>query len=139
MYLLDTNVLSALRKLSPDHRLVHWLGAQDPQDPQDTFISTITVMEIERGIQKKRRVDTRFANKLEAWLLDNIAAYGDRVLPITTAISRRWGRLQIELRRADTDIPIAATALEHNLTVVTRNVRHFDKTGAAILNPFDSP
>jgi len=94
-------------------------------------------MEIERGIEKQRRVDPPFAAALETWLFDILADFGERVLPITTQIGRRWGRLQIQLGRADNDLPIAATAFEHDLQVVTRNVRHFDATGVVVVNPFD--
>ncbi len=95
-------------------------------------------MEIERGIQKQRGVNPQHAEALEAWLLRTLTQFGNRVLPITSEIARRWGRMQIQLRRDDDDVAIAAIALEHNLTVVTRNVRHFDKTGVAILNPFEA-
>lgn len=95
-------------------------------------------MEIERGIEKQRRVDPPFAVALDTWLNDTLAAFGDRVLPLTTQVGRRWGRLQIQLGRADNDLPIAATAFEHKLQVVTRNVRHFEATGVGVVNPFET-
>ena len=108
------------------------------QKPADLFMSTIAVMEIERGIEQQRRRDPPFAAALEAWLHDNLMLFGDRVLPITSSIAQRWGRMQIQLKRDDDDIAIAATALVHNLHVVTRNVRHFNTTGAMIFNPFET-
>jgi len=100
-------------------------------------ISVITVMEIERGIEKQRKIDPPFAAALETWLDGHLLAFGDRVLTITRQVAQRWGRLEAQLGRTDSDLPIAAVALEHGLSVVTRNVRHFDKTGVGILNPFD--
>ncbi len=134
MYLLDTDVLSAARKLPPEHRVAQWLTVEISR----LHISTITVMEIERGIEKQRRVDPAFAGDLETWLQAVLSVLDARVLPMTIETAKRWGRLQFQLGRTDSDLAIAATALEHNLTVVTRNVRHFDKTGVAILNPFDA-
>ena len=100
------------------------------------FISSISIVEIERGIQKQRNANPEHASVLEAWLQNILASFDERILAITSQVARRWGRMQIQLQRDDDDIAIAATALEHNLTVVTRNVRHFDKTGVAILDPF---
>ncbi|HEY4943202.1 MAG TPA: type II toxin-antitoxin system VapC family toxin [Rhizomicrobium sp.] len=134
MYLLDTVFLSEVRK-RPQSRAMSWMRQQNVVD---LFLSTITIMEIERGIEQQRRVDPPFAAALETWLRDNLMLFGDRILPITTAIAQRWGRMQIQLRRDDDDIAIAATALEHNLQVVTRNVRHFNKTGVVIINPFEA-
>ncbi|MEJ0024425.1 MAG: type II toxin-antitoxin system VapC family toxin [Rhizomicrobium sp.] len=135
MYLIDTDVLSELRKPRPNGNVLDWMSRRNPAE---LFISAITVMEIERGIQKQRGANPDHANILEEWLLKNLTQYGERVLAITSQVARRWGRMQIQLQRDDDDIAIAAIALEHNLTVVTRNVRHFDKTGVAILNPFDA-
>ncbi|MEJ1969065.1 MAG: type II toxin-antitoxin system VapC family toxin [Rhizomicrobium sp.] len=133
MYLIDTDVLSAARKLPPDHPVVVWLRSRSAA----TYISVVTVMEIERGVEKQRRIDPPFAADLEAWLSDTLTIFDSRVLPITMQIARRWGRLQTQLARADNDLPIAATALEHDLQIVTRNVRHFDQTGVVIVNPFE--
>ena len=135
MYLLDTVFLSEVRK-RPQSRAMVWMRQQNVTE---LFLSAITVMEIERGIEQQRRPDPPFAAALEKWLRENIMLFGNRILPITTAIAQRWGRMQIQLKRDDDDIAIAATALEHNFQVVTRNVRHFDKTGVVVFNPFEAP
>lgn len=93
-------------------------------------------MEIERGIEKQRRIDQHFAVDLETWFQAALGSFEGRILPVAIMVAERWGRMQFQLGRMDFDLAIAATALEHNLTVVTRNVRHFDKTGAAVLDPF---
>src|ERR1700761_4870020 len=123
MFLIDTSVLSEPRRPRPDGNVLLWLGRQEPAT---LFLSAVTVMEIARGAQKQRAKNPAHADALEIWLEDNLVLFGDRVLPLTSGIARRWGRLQIDLKRDDDDLALAATALEHNLTVVTRNVRHFD-------------
>jgi toxin FitB len=85
----------------------------------------------------QRRRDPLFAAALLAWLEQSIVACGDRILPVTTAIGRRWGQLTARIGHAGADLLIAATALEHGLAVVTRNVRHLAPTGVAVENPFD--
>jgi predicted nucleic acid-binding protein len=132
MYLLDTDCLSNLRK-RPHVNVASWVRQQDVAD---LYISAITVMEIERGIEQQRRRDPPFAAALETWLRDNLVVFKDRILPITVEIAQRWGRMQIQLKRGDDDLAIAATALEHGLQVVTRNVRHFHATGVVVVNPF---
>lgn len=132
MYLVDTDVVSAIRKLPVTHPVVKWLDETAP----DVFPSTISLVEIERGIEKQRRIDPLFSADLEAWLKTVLETFKDRTLPMTIGIAQRWGRMQSQLGRMDFDIGIAATALEHDLTVVTRNIRHFEKTGVAIFNPF---
>ena len=134
MYLVDTDVLSATRKFSQQHPVAVWMFAQEAA----LFIRSISIMEIERGIEKQRRVDSAFARDLENWLQDTLVTFDGRILMVTIEIAQRWGRMQFQLGRMDYDLAIAATAIEHNLTVVTRNVRHFDTTGAAMLNPFET-
>jgi predicted nucleic acid-binding protein len=134
MYLIDTDVLSELRRPRPDQTVLSWMHQRREID---LFLSAITVMEIERGIQKQRRVNPEHAVALEAWLMGNFALFGNRILAVTSNIARRWGRLQIELGRDDDDLAIAATAIEYGFSVVTRNARHFDKTGADVVNPFE--
>ncbi len=135
MYLLDTVFLSEVHRRAQNDPAVLWMRRQKPAD---LFMSAMSVLEIERGIEKQRRRDPSFAAVLEAWLRDTRAAFGKRALPITTDIAQRWGRMQIELKRDDDDLAIAATALEHGLQVVTRNVRHFNTTGVVVINPFDA-
>jgi len=134
MLLLDTVALSEMMKSRPDPRVLAWLRQHDPSA---VFISVVTLGEIERGIERQRREDLAFARRLEGWRNDMIDEFGERVLPVTTAISLRWGRLGGQRGHLNVDLLIAATAIEHDLAVVTRNVRHFEGTGAKVLNPFD--
>jgi len=133
MYLLDTVTFSEFFKRSRHSGFVEWIS-----DKTSTalYVSTVTIGEVERGIEAQRRRDPAFAAALIAWLDSSIALYGDRVLPVTTDIARRWGRLSAVIGNSDADIMIAATALEHGLIVATRNVRHFLPTGASVENPF---
>ncbi len=94
--------------------------------------------EIERGISQQRATDPDFAARLAAWLDRVLALYGERVLPFDLQIARRWGQLSAALGNDSADLMISATALEHGLTVVTRNVSDFEPTGVATLNPFGS-
>ncbi len=92
--------------------------------------------EIERGIVKVQQTDAAFAVGLTIWLEDTMLLYSDHILPVTAPIARRWGRLSVELGHDGTDLLLAATALEHGLTVATRNVRHFKPCGVKVVNPF---
>jgi toxin FitB len=112
---------------------VRWLSSQDEGV---FFLSTITLGEIERGIQNQRRRNPAFAGALLAWLGRSIESYAERILPVTTDIARRWGVLSARIGHDSADLLIAATALEHGLTVATRNVRHFTPTGVPTENPF---
>ncbi|MGC2134831.1 MAG: type II toxin-antitoxin system VapC family toxin, partial [Xanthobacteraceae bacterium] len=105
----------------------------------DLFVSVISVGEIERGIAQQRGKDQQFAAMLALWLDHVINLYGDRVLPFDLAVARRWGQLSAALGHHGVDLQIAATALEHGLTVVTRNISHFEPTGVAVLDPFGLP
>jgi predicted nucleic acid-binding protein len=104
---------------------------------QDLFISMVSIGEIERGICKV--ADTVFARALERWLEDLLRLYGDRILPVTATIVRRWGQLSARLGHDGADLLIAATALLHGLTVATRNVRLFVPAGVPVTDPFASP
>ena len=133
MYLLDTNVVSALRR--PDRHPAPTLWLKD-QRPSDVFISVVTLAEIERGIAQQIPRNPDFARDLAQWFERTLAWFADRVLPVDVATARRWGRLSASVGNRDVDLLIAATALEHGLTVVTGNVRHFEPTGVPVLNPF---
>ncbi len=135
MYLIDTVVLSELRKPQRDARLTAWVARQRTTD---LFVSVITIGEIERGISRQRATDPDFAAALAAWLDRVLALYGERVVPFDLQIVRRWGQLSAALGNDSADLMISATALEHGLTVVTRNASDFEPTGVATLNPFDS-
>jgi predicted nucleic acid-binding protein len=134
MYLIDTVVLSGLRKARRDARLVAWF---ERQRSADLFISVVTIGEIERGIAGQRAPNPGFSAALAAWLEQVLALYGERVLAFDLQAARRWGLLSARLGNANADLMIAATALEHGLTVVTRNATDFAPTGVAVLNPFE--
>jgi predicted nucleic acid-binding protein len=133
VYLLDTDVLSELRKRRRSPDVATWVQTVPGSE---LYLSTVTFFEIERGIERQRRADPAFAKDLAAWLELTLRAFGDRILPLTVNIARRWGRLAAQLGNQELDLAIAATALEHGLTVVTGNTRHFDRTGAPLMNPF---
>ena len=133
MMLLDNVVLSELRKSRPAPKVLAWLKTQQAKQ---LFVSVVSLGEIERGIVKARRTDAAFAERLTTWLADTMLLYSDHVLPVTAPIARRWGRLSAELGHEGADLLIAATALEHDLTVATRNLRHFKPTGVSLVNPF---
>ena len=132
MYLLDTNVVSELRKPRPHGGVLAWLQAVDDKD---LFLSAVTIGEIQAGIELTREQDAGKAAEIEAWLEQVAASYA--VLPMDAAAFRAWARLMH--RRSDTlieDALIAATAAVHGLTVVTRNVADFKAFGVPVLNPF---
>ena len=134
MILLDTVVVSELRKARPNPRVIEWMrGLRE----SDVFLSVVTIGEIERGISKVR--DAEFAQALTRWLEDLLRFYDDRVLPVTPDIARRWGRFSADLGHEGADLLVAATAASHRLTVATRNVRHFAPTGVAVFDPFKAP
>lgn len=132
MYLLDTNVVSELRKPKPHGAVVAWLQAAAPAT---LFLSAVTIGEIQSGIERTRELDSAKADEIESWLDD--LARQIQVLPADSAIFRRWARLvHRENDHHLEDALIAATALERHLTVVTRNVADFKPFGAPTLNPF---
>ncbi len=132
IFLLDTDVLSALRQRERNPDTVRWVEAQRKSD---MYISVVTVGEIERGITQQQQRNPTFAQELALWLDRVLAWYSDRILSVDTATARRWGQLSATLGHDGADLLIAATALEHGLTVVTRNVRHLEPTGAPVFNP----
>jgi len=134
MYLVDTDVFSELRRSRRNRNIVAWFG---DVNAADLFLSVVTIGEIELGISRQQHLNPVFAQQLADWLDLTLRAYGERILPLTVGIARRWGRLAAQLGNKQLDLAIAATALEHGLTVVTRNVSDFEPTGVPILNPFD--
>ena len=135
MFLIDTDVLSALRKRKRHPEIARWVEAQRSAD---LYLSVVTVGEIERGIERQHRRDPVHAHALAAWLDRLLALYGDRILAVDLSAARRWGRLSHLIGHEGADLLIAATALEHGLTVVTRNVRHFEPTGVPVLDPWST-
>lgn len=136
-YLLDTNVLSELNRPLPDPRVTSWVLRQSLGD---LAVSTISVGEIEKGIQllpigRKRATLARW---MEEWVLEK---FGDRAIPVDIAVSRTWGRVLAESERSGRVLPIPdtlllATAEFYGLVLVTRNERHFRERGVDILNPW---
>jgi toxin FitB len=135
LYLIDTMVLSELRRRQRDAGVVAWIAEQRQED---CFLSVVSVGEIERGIARRRAADPVFAGELAAWLDRLLRLHGERLLAVDLATARRWGQLSAALGHDSADLLIAATALEHGLTVVTRNLRHFTPTGVATLNPWQT-
>ena len=133
MFLVDTDALSALRRRERNPGAMHWM---ESQRTTDLYLSVVTVGEIERGITQQLRRDPSFARELAQWLDRVLSWYGDRILPVDTATARRCGQLTATLGHEGADLLIAATALENGLTVVTRNVRHFEPTGVPVIDPF---
>ena len=134
MFLLDTDVLSALRRRERNPGAVRWVEAQRTAD---IYISVVTVGEIERGIAQQQQRNPSFAQELALWLDRVLAWYSDHILSVGTATARRWGQLSATMGNDGADLLIAATALEHGLTIVTRNVRHFAPTGVPVPNPLE--
>ena len=133
MMLLDTMVLSELRKTAPNAGVVSFIEAQAADA---LFLSVLTVGEIEAGIEKQRTAAPEFAEELNQWLTLLELQFAQCILPVTPAIAKLWGRLCVQTGNKGVDNLIAATALCHNLTVVTRNVKDFAPTGVRVLNPY---
>ena len=132
MFLLDTNVVSELRRARPHRAVLAWIEAVPPAA---LFLSAVTLAEIQRGVELTRERDPARASEIEQWL-DEVAATWS-VLPLTAAICRRWARLQHRKpREAIEDLLIAATALEHDLVIATRNVKDYRGLDVRWLDPF---
>jgi toxin FitB len=132
VFLLDTNVISELRRVRPHGAVLAWLRATADSD---LHLSAATIGELQAGVEITREQDAAKADEIEAWVERVAGTYN--VLPMDVRTFRRWARLMH--RRTDKlieDAMIAATAEVHNLTVVTRNVRDFDQLGVATFNPF---
>lgn len=138
MYLLDTNVVSELRKAGSgraDPEVIAWAASLDPAL---LHISVITVMEIEIGVLRVERRDQPQGRLLRHWLEQQVLiAFAERVLPVDLGVARRCARMLVPNPKADRDVLIAATAMEHGLTVVTRNTDDFRATGVRLLNPWE--
>jgi predicted nucleic acid-binding protein len=138
-FLLDTNIVSELRTKNPEPRVVEWMEAADEGL---LYLSVLTFGEIRKGaallLQDRRRT------QLETWLeIDLQARFAGRILPINSAIADRWGWIAAEAKRKGITLPIidgllAATALHHNLTIVSRNVKDFVNTQVPVLNPWEA-
>jgi toxin FitB len=137
MYVLDTNIVSELRKARDgraDRNVAAWAASVPPSG---LFLSAITILELELGVLLIERRDPVQGAVLRAWLDSRVLpAFADRVLPVTTDVALRCARLHVPDRQGERDALIAATALVHGMTVVTRNATDFERTGVAIINPW---
>jgi predicted nucleic acid-binding protein len=132
-WLVDTNVLSELRKGDPAHAALRsWFATTREEE---LFTSVLVLGEIRRGIESIRRRDATAAAALEQWLFRMTTTFSDRVLPIDTAVADRWGVLNVPDPVPTVDGLLAATALVHDLVLVTRNVRDVAGTGVRVLDP----
>ncbi len=133
MYVLDTNVISAVRRPDRAPQVAAWLA--DKQE-SELFLSVITLGEIERGISQQRVGNPQFASDLQAWLDRTLTVFADRLLPFGAAEARIWGRLSQQIGHDGADLMIAATALACNATIVTGNAADFAPTGVRLMDPF---
>ncbi len=138
MYLIDTNVISELRKKSQANKGVRSFFKQANEADARMFLSVVTIGELRRGVELIRhRGDIRQAVQLEKWLKNLLAEYQEHVLDINHDIAQLWGCIRVPYPENALDKQIAATALIYELTVVTRNQKDFIKTGVHVLNPFE--
>ena len=137
MYILDTNVVSELRKAKKAHQNVKkWA---QPLPPASLYISVISVLELEIGILLIERRDKEQGAILRAWMERHVLpTFSGRILAIDTPVAQRCAALHVPNPRSDRDALIAATALVHGLTVATRNVADFERMGVGVLNPWES-
>ena len=136
MFLLDTNVISEVRKGARCNAGVAAWFAGVPD--ADLFISVLVTGEIRRGVERVRPRDPRQAEALEHWLGDLIESYADRVLPVDARVAEAWGRLGAARPVPVIDALLAATAHVHDMTLVTRNASDVDGLAVAVLNPFEA-
>lgn len=135
-YLVDTNIFSEPAKPKPDAEVVSWLREHETE----LYVSSITIGEIRRGIE--RLPDGKRKTQLRSWLTALCDCMRDRILSFNTSTAHVWGQLKAGWDRAGVVVPsldsqLAATAQRHGLTVVTRNVTDFERTGVKVLNPFE--
>ena len=133
-YLLDTNFISELRKRDRANRGVQAWAMNN--DSGLCALSVITLGEIRKGIEDKRRTDIQQANVIERWLDTVVTEFSENILTVNVEIADRWGRLVSTAKLPSVDLLLAATALEHDLTVITRNTADFEGSGARFHNPW---
>ena len=140
MFVLDTNVVSELRKVRLGKADLNFAAWTQSVDAADLFVSAITIMELELGVLSIERKDATQGAMLRMWLEQHVLPeFSGRTLPVDTAVAQRCARLHVPDKRGERDALIAAPALVHGMTVVTRNVADFKPTGVSILNPWEAP
>lgn len=139
MFILDTNVVSELRKIrlaKADINVTAWAASVDATD---LFVSVVTIMELELGVLSVERKDVKQGIMLRNWLTQQVLPeFAGRTLPIDSAVALRCARLHVPDKRSERDALIAATALVHRMTLVTRNVADFKATGVTLINPWEN-
>ena len=136
-FLLDTNVLSELRKRPRANAgVTQWIASIDADD---LFLSVLVVGELHQGIERIRRRDPVAARKLDRWLTVLTESYAERILAVDLAVATLWGRLNVPDPLPVVDGLLASTAIIHDLTLVTRNTSDVQRTGVRLLNPFENP
>lgn len=133
MFVLDTNVISAVRRPDRAPGVAAWLRGKAEAE---LFLSVVTIGEIERGIRQQERRNPGFAADLRVWTDRTTTIFADRILPFGAEDARIWGRLSADLGHDGADLMIAATALAHGAAVVTGNLEHFRPTGVRLVDPF---
>ncbi len=132
-HLLDTNVVSELRKRRPDQNVLAWF---DATRGTDRFLSTLVVGELRKGIERLRSRDPAQAGAIDSWLAVVRREYADQIIPVTEEIAEEWGRMNAGTPLPVVDSLMAATAKVLDLTLVTRNTAGLDGTGVRLLNPW---
>jgi predicted nucleic acid-binding protein len=133
-YLIDTNVLSELRKPAPSEGVLGWVAVTSPEL---LFVSVLTLAELTRGAELLRRKSPRSASALDHWIAEMRRNFAARILSVNQEIAECWARLAPQQPLPVMDGLLAATAMVHDLTMVTRNTGDFERSGVRILNPFD--
>jgi predicted nucleic acid-binding protein len=132
-YLLDTNVVSEIRKKKPHPSVSRWFSSVPESE---LFLSVLVIGEIRQGVDRLARRDAAQAEAFESWLAQLVAVYEDRIVPITTDVAETWGRLNVPDPVPVVDGLLAATALVRDWTLVTRNTADVVSTGVRLFNPF---
>jgi toxin FitB len=140
MFLLDTNVISELRKVGDGKANANVIAWLSDKDAMTFYISAITIMELELGVLRVERRDGVQGTKLRKWMNSHVLPeFSERILPVDAAVALRCASLHVPDPRPDRDAYVAATALVHGLTVVTRNLDDFTPAGVALLDPWSPP